>query len=295
MFKRLRIATRPSRTAPVAPDLSLNQLIGNAELPVSLKAINSLPLNPKLRLYRTLIPIQVLTEMDIDPRSWKNPAGEIQVRLEAEPNSHSVQLSAWVGEDESDPYFYLDLADNTFGGIDLNFVVINDPRQPKYAVDVDEQGRPTGYGRLRRHLAAEAEAMRAGLAPGQIRPGLRASGQIFGHIETFLNVMSHQSIALEPLSYTSAWVFERRGFAYIRGHKLMDAIHSEFMPGRRLHAALDGSTPFRQPEQWNTVRGRAWAIHDGILDQADLSWDAVKMIKQIGQDASVNTFPEGAY
>ena len=50
--------------------------------------------------------------------------------------------------------------------------------------------------------------------------------------------------------FASAWVFERRGFAYVRGHKLMDDVHKEFQPSGRLHQALDGSTPFRQPGQW---------------------------------------------
>jgi hypothetical protein len=70
-------------------------------------------------------------------------------------------------------------------------------------------------------------------------------------------LLSHQSIFLEPLTYTSAWIFEKRGFAYIRGHKLMDEIDREFQPGGLLYKALDGSSPFRQPDQWQTVRGRA--------------------------------------
>ena len=62
-----------------------------------------------------------------------------------------------------------------------------------------------------------------------------------------------------------------------------------------LHAALDGSTPFRQPEQWQSVRGRAWAIHDGILAVMDKHWDGLRMVKQIGRHANVNTFPDADY
>ena len=90
-------------------------------------------------------------------------------------------------------------------------------------------------------------------------------------------------------------MFERRGFAYVRGHKLMNDIQLEFQPGGRLHAALDGSTPFRQPEQWRTVRGRAWAIHDGILEEIGLQWDHLRMIKQLGKHAGVETFPAATY
>ena len=97
------------------------------------------------------------------------------------------------------------------------------------------------------------------------------------------------------LSYVSAWIFEKRGFAYSKGHQLMDTIHGEFQPGGKLHKALDGSTPFRQPEQWKTVRGRAWAIHDGILEVIDRKWDDLKMIKQVGRHAGANTFPDAEY
>ena len=137
--------------------------------------------------------------------------------------------------------------------------------------------------------------MRAGLCPGQTRAGLRASEQALDHTETFLALLSHQSFFLEPLTYASAWIFEKRGMAYIRGHKLMDDIHREFQPGGILHCALDGSTPFRQPEQWETVRGRAWAIHDGILEAMGQRWDYLRMVKQLGKQAGVQTFPQAIY
>ena len=108
-------------------------------------------------------------------------------------------------------------------------------------------------------------------------------------------MMAHHAFFLEPLTYVSAWIFEKRGFAYSKGHQLMDVIQKEFQPGGELHKALDGSTPFRQPDQWQTVRGRAWAIHDGILQVLDKKWDDLKMIKQVGRHAGVNTFPDAEY
>jgi hypothetical protein len=115
------------------------------------------------------------------------------------------------------------------------------------------------------------------------------------HLEAFLVTIGHSAYSLEPLTYTSAWLFERRGFAYIRGHQLMDQIHHEFQPGGRLGQALDGSTPFRQPDMAQTVRGRAWAIHDGILDAIGAQWDGLRMIKQVGRGAGVNTLPGISY
>jgi hypothetical protein len=43
------------------------------------------------------------------------------------------------------------------------------------------------------------------------------------------------------------------------------------------------------------VRGRAWAIHDGLLDAIDAEWDKLRMIKQVGHHAGVATFPDSFY
>ena len=51
----------------------------------------------------------------------------------------------------------------------------------------------------------------------------------------------------------------------------------------------------RQPEQWKTVRGRAWAIHDGILEVIDATWDNLRMVKRVGKHAGVETFPDAVY
>lgn len=295
MFKRLRVKPEPPKVGPDPGGISVSQLIGDANLPVTLKALNSLPENPKLRLYRTLIPIQVLADFDINPRTWQNPDKLTQVKLEAEKDSDKVKITAWYGEDPANEFFYLELGDNAYNGIDLNFLVVNNPLSPKFHTDFDDEGRETLFGTVRRNLGEEEKAMQAGLAPGQIREGLRCSQIVFTHIETFLTMMAHHAFFLEPLTYVSAWIFEKRGFAYSKGHQLMDTIHREFQPGGELHKALDGSTPFRQPDQWQTVRGRAWAIHDGILEAIDRKWDDLKMIKQVGRHAGANTFPDAKY
>ncbi|MGB7877045.1 MAG: hypothetical protein WBL25_21895, partial [Anaerolineales bacterium] len=208
---------------------------------------------------------------------------------------NKVKITAWYGEDLANEFFYLELADNAYNGIDLNFLIVNNPTSLRFRTDFDEEGKETLFGTVRRNLVEEEKAMRAGLAPGQIREGLRCSQIVFTHVETFLTMMAHHAFFLEPLTYVSAWIFEKRGFAYSKGHQLMDTIHREFQPGGELHKALDGSTPFRQPDQWGTVRGRAWAIHDGILEAIDRKWDDLKMIKQVGRHAGANTFPGAEY
>ena len=295
MFRRLRVTDAPKKIGTHPGDISISQLIGDAHLPVTIKALNSLPENPKMRLYRTLIPIQVLAEFDINLRTWKNPDKQPQVKLVAEPETNLVKISAWHGDDPHNEFFYLELADNPYNGIDLNFLIVSNPLSVRFNTDKDEEGRDTLFGTVHRNLIEEEKAMQAGLAPGQIREGLRCSQIVFNHVETFLTMMAHHAFFLEPLSYVSAWIFEKRGFAYSKGHQLMDTIHNEFQPGGELHKALDGSTPFRQPEQWKTVRGRAWAIHDGILSVIDKNWDGLKMIKQVGRHARANTFPDAEY
>ena len=295
MFKRLKVKSEPQKVGLDLGEISISQLIGDASLPVTIRVLNSLPENPKLRLYRALIPVQILAEFDINPRTWKNPDKMQQVKLEAEQGSDKVKIHAWYGDDPHNEFFYLELADNQYNGIDLNFLIASDPTCEKYGTDYDAEGNETLFGTVRRNLPEEEKAMRAGLAPGQIRAGLRSSQIVFNHIETFLTMMSHHAFFLEPLTYVSAWIFEKRGFAYSKGHQLMDTIHKEFQPGGELHQALDGSTPFRQPDQWKTVRGRAWAIHDGILQVIDKKWDNLKMIKQVGRHAGANTFPDAEY
>jgi hypothetical protein len=97
---------------------------------------------------------------------------------------------------------------------------------------------------------------------------------------------------MEPLAYHNAILFERLGFNYVQGLRKMGWIHSAFQPGGHLTKSLDGSTPFRRPDAWRSVRGRSWAIHDGILGEA---WHGIRMYKRVHQRAGVDTFPDGPY
>jgi hypothetical protein len=295
MFRNLRVRREPQKFAPDPLQVSIDEIISDAGIPVSIRSINNLPDNAKRRLYRALIPIGLLTRFRINPRSWLGPDGDTRVDLFARPASGLVNLSMWNNEDRDDPFFTIELEDNSLNGIDLNLLVLSDPDAPRFQTDFDEAGERTEFGTVRRNLEAEERAMLAGLAPGQTRAGLRASAEVFNHLESFLTLLAHHAYFLEPLSYASAWVFERRGFAYVRGHKLMDEIQEEFQPEGRLHRKLDESTPFRAQDHWNSVRGRAWAIHDGVLEAINTRWDGLRMIKQVGRHAGAETFPEGKY
>ena len=293
MLHYLRIGKDKQKTAPDPIDLTLASLSNSPSAPITLRTLNKLNDNIKQRIYRALIPHGLLACFDVDPITWFGPDKSPCVELSAEGGK--ITLMAQSPFDPGDPFFMLELSDNSFNGIDLNWLILSDLNTERFDTDIDDEGRSTMFGTIHRNLVAEEEAMLAGLAPGQTRSGLKGSLEVLRQIETFLITIGHRSLGLEPLTYVSAWVFERRGLAYMRGHQLMKTIHEEFQPGGRLHDALDGSTPFRQPDQWQTVRGRAWAIHDGILEAIDQRWDKLRMIKKVGQHAGVDTFPDSQY
>lgn len=111
-------------------------------------------------------------------------------------------------------------------------------------------------------------------------------------LEQFVTGLHHDTFYIQPLAYHNAILFERLGFAYTLGLGRMEWIHREFAPGNLLFRRLDGSTPFRRPGAESSVRGRSWAIHDGILSEP---YSNVKMYKRVGIHAGVVTFPHAAW
>ncbi len=293
MFRALRVRQEPVVTTPQPQVVSIEQWLGDAQYPLGIRTINSLGYDAKQRLYRTLVPPQMLGRLGINPVLWRGSG--YKVDLFAEADSPRVNISINNPEDETDAYFVLELQDNATNGIDLNLIVLNDPFAEKFNIEFDAEGKRTHWGTITRNLTEEERAMRAGLAPAQVRAGMGFAKQVLQQLDVFLALCARQAISLEPLTYVSAWIFEKNGFAYVRGHKLMDDIHREFQPGGKLHAALDGSTPFRQPDAWKTVRGRAWAIQDGVLDVIGERWRDLRMIKVVGKHAGVETFPGATY
>lgn len=293
MFRALRLKPEPVKVVPEPRVVSIEQWLGNAQYPLGIRTINALAYDAKQRFYRTLVPPELLGRLGINPILWRGSG--YTVELFAEPDSGKVSISINNPADAQDQYFVLELQDNATNGIDLNLILLNDPSAEKFGIEFDSEGKQTQWGTITRNLAEEERAMHAGLAPAQVRAGMGFSREVLNQLDVFLALCARQAVSLEPLTYVSAVLFEKRGFAYVRGHKLMDDIHREFQPGGKLHAALDGSTPFRQPEAWQTVRGRAWAIQDGVLDAIDERWRDLRMIKVVGKHAGVETFPGSKY
>ncbi len=273
----------PDGTRFIAPDGSLLN---------SLAAINQLPDDVRDQVYRTLLVNEMLERYVIDSQTLCNPRGETAVTFDASPNIGLVELRVWRQLSDRDPLLYMQLADTTNNQMIVLLFITNDPDQPRFPVDRDWGGEPTKFGTLTRNIAAETIAMDAGLAPGQVRQGLRMARKMMPNFERFITRLGHDLFLLEPLAYHSAILFESFGCAYSQGRRRMEQIHQGFQPGGEYFRRLDGSTPFRRPGAENTVRGRSWAIHDGILGEP---YTDFHMYKHVGKDAGVSTFPNSVW
>lgn len=261
--------------------------------PTSIREINALPDTDKHAIYRSLLPDWLFSdredEQDVLSRAL-DPKPIVTFRCPA--GSRALEIIVKRRVTDLDPMLYLNMADTFNAQLLVLLVIVNDPDAPRFNTDVDQQGNRTQFGTITRNIEAEYAAMEAGLAPGQIRKGLRAFKQTVPTFEMFVQRMGHDIFFIEPLAYHNAITFERYGFNYLQGHQDMIEIHREFQPGGLLHAKLTADNPFRQPDAWQYVRGRSWAIHDGILGH---SFTGFQMYKRVGIHAQINTFSDSKW
>jgi hypothetical protein len=251
-----------------------------------------MPEKERETLLSPLLPRRLLKMFSIDPETFRNDKGIRCVKFVCPEQMPFFQLELRRDPEDRDAAYFLDVSTSVYGQMEISFVIVNDPDGERFAIDVDEHGQDTYFGTARRNIPEEIRAMKAGLAPGQVRRGLKAMREIVAGWETVFGALGHSFFFLEPLTYNSAVLYERSGFSYLRGGEKMREIDREFRPGGVLHARLDGSTPFRMAGQEKTVRGRSWAIHDGILDEP---WESPKMHKTIGVHGGVSTFTGEGY
>ncbi len=258
----------------------------------SIEELNSLPAPVRDALYTRLVPPEVFHRVGANPRTGRNAAGQLLTRIVAAPGQSWARVDVRASPDDRDPLLLVDVDLSPFLVPELSFVQITDPTAERFAIDRDLDGRDTLFGTVTRNLREEARALAAGLAPGQVRRGLRLLGRVLAAMEDFCRLLGTELFLVEPLFYHTALLYERHGCRYLFGRERMEEIHAEFQPEGRLHAALDGSTVFRQVGFDKTARGRSWAIHDGILDTLDgTTWGGVKMYRLVGNRADGSTFP----
>jgi len=258
-----------------------------AGAPLSISGVNRLPEDEKHAIYGSLIPRPLLDRYHIGA-DLRGPGGVSLAEFRCEAGATDVVVVLRHAPEAPDPLLYAHVTDTVSGQIHVLLFIVNDPDSPRFDVDRMPDGQPTEFGVLRRNLEAEIQAMRYGLAPGQIRRGLRLLEPSVAAFEGFVSRLGHDLYFVEPLFYHNAVLFERLGFSYQRGRRMMEGIDAGFEPGAGLARQLDGSTPFRPQAAAETIRGRSWAIHDGILGYA---FQGVTMFKRVKIRATISTFP----
>jgi len=263
--------------------------------------INQMPPGEKEGLYRLLIPPSLFSRFQINPLTFTDYAGNRLVRFYCPEREETVMVEMKRKTDDPDPIYSSQVSDAVdFSQVNWDFLVVNDPDSERFDIDIDAQGRDTLWGRASRNPTAEEQALSAGLSPGQMYRGLGVTREVIAGLETFAKFLNIKTISLEALFYHNAIVYERCGFSYFEGFKRMQRIHETFQTGGSLWEKLDASNPFRQPGFAQTIRGRSWAIHDGVIseiddDLLDEGWTSPKMYLMVGKPRSVCTFPDAVY
>ncbi len=252
--------------------------------PSTIGGINLLPEEKKCKIYSDLIPDALLERFGIN-RSFVDAEGRSLLRGKWAPGNPSVEMALFHQADFPDPILYGHLTDTLAGQVHVLLYILNDPNSERFDVDRMPNGLATKFGTLARNLEAEQAALEAGLAPGQVRRGLRLLTPAIESFEGFVQELGHDLYFVEPLYYHNAVIFERYGFAYQQGRRLMERIHDGFSEGGELLGRLNGS-PFRRREAQDSIRLRSWAVHDGILGEP---FTNVTMYKRVGKGAGVNT------
>jgi hypothetical protein len=255
---------------------------------MTLRHINALPSTERDRCYLSLVPPWFCERFSLDPLAFTDSQGIRIANVEAPTGESWARISIKHRADALDPAFFLKLDESRYGNLQITFIILNDPAGPRFGIDLDDEGRITELGARSRNRREEESAMRAGLTPGQIRPGLRMFRPTLQRIEAFAARLEKAALLLEAFFYHNALLYERHGFGYLAGQDRMETIHRGFLPGGDLTCRLNGSTPFRLPVAGANIRGRSWAIHDGILSRP---WWPPVMYRPIGNRLNVCTAP----
>ena len=258
----------------------------------SLRGINRLPPELKESIYVFLIPPDLFDTYGVDPISLLDRDGNKALHIESPSDQGTVQLQLKRSVSENDPIVFIQLSDTRYGQINFEWAIMNDPDSERFQIHRDDSSQFIPPGSEFRNIPEEIRAMAAGLAPGQVRHGLRKFQEVMDLLESLLARLTIHLIHGAPYAYHNAIELERMGFFYISGKEKMVEIDREFQPKGRLFRKLDGSTPFRAPGLEKTVRGRSWAIHDGLMDQP---WICPAMVKIVGRRSRDHTFRDAIY
>lgn len=258
------------------------------ERPTSVAGLLSLPEDQRVPYLDFLVPDELRTHFGLPASGTWREDSQGPWRWLPVPGAPGVRIEVWPDPESEDPAQVIEIADTYLGHLEAAWIVLSDPRQPRFHVDRTPSGAPLPLGASQRNYREELRALAAGLAPNQVRPGLRMFRPLIERIEGFAQLLGIGILYAAPLAYHNAIKYEKYGFTYASGLEELEWIHREFGPGGVLRRRMDGTRPFRMPWMAETVRGRSWAIHDGVLGRR---WTAPQMYKFVERPFSTCTFP----
>lgn len=286
---RALLTVAPPRVSAAEVDRH-QQYLGSAL--TSVRQINYLPAEEREAIYRHLIPPRVVELLGLDLATGLDARGNRLVTFLCPEDQGFVRIEVRRDPLDRDCVFLLKLTQPSEEFLEIAFIIVNDLDAERFDVDRDPAGGTGGILSGVRTPVEELRAMRAGLAPGQVRRGLRLFREALPLVESFACELGKEQISIEALFYHHAILYEHHGLGYLTGRDRLEEIHRGFLPGGCLHRRLDGSTAFRMPEAAGTVRGRSWAIHDGILGEP---WRVPRLYKIVGRAVAMPTFPDFVY
>ena len=166
--------------------------------PRSIAAINKLPESQKREIYARFIPPRLLEQFQINP-SLEDAEGQPLAKFRYREGSTDFVIELRHEFEAEDPLFFAHLTDTMNGQIHVLLYIVNDPHSDRFDVDRMPDGRRTQFGLELRNLQAEQAAMQAGLAPGQVRRGLRSLAHAVPAFEAFVESLGHSVFFIEPL------------------------------------------------------------------------------------------------
>lgn len=264
-----------------------------------LARLNQLPEAEKNEVYSLLIPPSLFSRYHLDPRTGRNAAGEKCISIVCRPGSREASIHLVSEPRDRDPVFYVEVSESRdLVQLSWDFITVNDPDAPRFYTDVTPLGESRWLHWRTRNRTEELMALSSGLAPGMVRVGLGLTPEFNERLDVFCDCVGYKSITLEALFYHNAIFYERHGFRYFRGEPMMRWINQEFAADHLLWAMTNG-TPFRKRYFSGIVRGRSWAIHDGILEDGDRKrfefWDPPRMYRMVGSRNRTDTAPGVPY
>jgi hypothetical protein len=234
--------------------------------PSTIAGLNQLPAKEKRETYAKIIPPELLDMFSIQP-SLLDLEGNDLFQISCAPGSSDAEMALFHDMNAKDPIFFGHITDTIHGQLHILLYGMNDVHSPRFDVDRLPDGTKTNFGFNQRNIKAEEEALKAGLAPGQIYSGPHLFKESLRQFEYFVSCMGQDLYFVEPLYYHVAMILERYKFHKQSGKKLLKKIQDGFTEGGDLLPLLNGSTPFREPKAAHRLRLRSWAIHDNILGE----------------------------